>query len=254
VVKKTVWSSALKAAIFYSCETWLTLDLRVAEYVYNSTLKNLLSVKSTTCNDIVYAECGEFGAKCHIRSLQVTFIEKLIAQDFYHGSYLETVINLAIRSRCPAGRLLQKLQDTHMDYISLERARVHTSILNSSNSTRRLSYRAMNPSLAVHEIYSSFEVPESKRIAFTRLRLSSHHLAFEMGRWSRIPAENRMCPCGAIQSDVHVMLQCPYTQAARDAIHIPDDCADLALLFSTIPINSACCLCEAVLNCRHYRL
>ena len=252
VAKKIVWSSALKAAIFYSCETWLTLDLRAAEYIYNSTLKNLLSVRGTTCNDIVFAECGEFGAKSHIRNLQILFLKKLISQDYYQGSYLEMVMNLAMQSRCPAGKVLHQLLQTNVDYKSQERDRVHSLISSSTNSTRRLAYRALNPTLSVHEAYLSLEVPESDRIAFTRIRLSSHHLSFEKGRWSRIPAENRFCPCGAIQSDTHVMLQCPYTQAARDAVSVPNGCADLAELFNTMSTKSICTLCKAVLNCKDY--
>ena len=51
-VKKQVWESALQSAIFYSCETWLENDVRAAESVYMSTLKQLLGVRSTTCNDL----------------------------------------------------------------------------------------------------------------------------------------------------------------------------------------------------------
>ena len=251
-VKKKVWSSALKAAVFYSCETWLTLDLRAAEYVYNSTLKNLLSVRNTTCNDIVFAECGEFGAKSHIRSLQLSFVKKLLSKQFYPGSYLETVVNLSIQSRSPSGRILQQLLHTTEDFSSQERNRVHATILSSTNSTRRIAYRALNPSLDVHEVYSSLEVPEDERIAFTRFRLASHHLAFEMGRWSRIPVESRLCPCGAIQSDIHVMLQCPLTQDARDAIDIPNNCADLADFFMVTSVKNICLLSKAVLDCRDY--
>ena len=251
VAKKKVWSSALKAAVFYSCETWLTLDLRAAEYVYNATLKNLLSVRNTTCNDIVYTECGEFGAKSHIRSLQLSFVKKLVSKQYYPGSYLESVVNLAVQSHCPAGRILQKLLNTTVDYSIQEQNRVHSIILRSS-STRRMSYRILNPSLVVHEVYSSLEVKENERIAFTRFRLSSHHLAFEMGRWSRIPVENRLCPCGAIQSDAHVMLRCPYTQVARDAVNVPNDCADLAELFGALALKDICLLCKAVLNCKDY--
>ena len=162
------------------------------------------------------------------------------------------VMNLAMQSRCPAGKVLHQLLQTNVDYKSQERDRVHSLISSSTNSTRRLAYRALNPTLSVHEAYLSLEVPESDRIAFTRIRLSSHHLSFEKGRWSRIPAENRFCPCGAIQSDTHVMLQCPYTQAARDAVSVPNGCADLAELFNTMSTKSICTLCKAVLNCKDY--
>ena len=49
----------------------------------------------------------------------------------------------------------------------------------------------------------------------TRLRLSSHRLAIETGRWSRIPRDNRQCSCGAIQTEKHVICFCPLSQSIR---------------------------------------
>ncbi len=43
-------------------------------------------------------------------------------------------------------------------------------------------------------------------VACTRIRLSSHRLRVETGRWDRIPFENRTCLCGAVQTEEHVLL------------------------------------------------
>ena len=48
------------------------------------------------------------------------------------------------------------------------------------------------------------------------------------------------------------MLHCPYTQDARDAIDVPNDCADLAELFRVISLKAICLLCKAVLNCKDH--
>ena len=68
----------------------------------------------------------------------------------------------------------------------------------------------MNPDLVVHPIYSSSDIVEDDfRIAFTRLRLSSHRLRIETGRWARIPQELRLCQCGlAVQTEKHVLTEC----------------------------------------------
>ena len=69
----------------------------------------------------------------------------------------------------------------------------------------------MNPELAPHLIYSDTDgaIPEHERICFTKLRTSSHSLAVETGRWSRIPREERMCTCGtSVQTEAHVLLDC----------------------------------------------
>ena len=57
--------------------------------------------------------------------------------------------------------------------------------------------------------------PTTEKIcyAFTRLRLSSHRLEVETGRWHKpnaIPLENRVCStCRELEDEYHFMLECP---------------------------------------------
>ena len=57
-VKYKVWQSALNTALFYASETWWTPDMRSLSATYMSCLKQMLSVRQTTCNDLVYVETG----------------------------------------------------------------------------------------------------------------------------------------------------------------------------------------------------
>ena len=59
-------------------------------------------------------------------------------------------------------------------------------------------------------------IPEYLWIAFTRMRLSSHRLRIETGRWARLQREHRLCRCGAIQDEQHVLQDCPLVQHIRD--------------------------------------
>ena len=44
---------------------------------------------------------------------------------------------------------------------------------------------------------------------FSRLRLSSNSMPIELGRWQRIPRENRLCnTCGVIGDEFHYVYQC----------------------------------------------
>ena len=63
---------------------------------------------------------------------------------------------------------------------------------------------------------------EIHRIAFTRFRVSSHSLAVETGRWNRrgrgrLPLEERLCSCGLVQSEEHVISICPHSQQIRNS-------------------------------------
>ena len=100
-VKRTVWQSAVTSAILHSCESWLTADTGAVEKPYMSTLKQLLGVKQTTCNDLTLVESGQGHVKDVIRNKQLKFLRKLLARNDYQGSYIETVFNLAISKRSP---------------------------------------------------------------------------------------------------------------------------------------------------------
>ena len=75
----------------------------------------------------------------------------------------------------------------------------------------------MNPELVVHPMYSSKDiVDDDLRIAFSRLRLSSHRLRIETGRWARMPQEQRLCQCGvAVQTERHVLVECTLVREIR---------------------------------------
>ena len=78
--------------------------------------------------------------------------------------------------------------------------------ITKEEGTKAMTYKEINPDLTLHNIYSTNEyVAEWKRINFTRFRLSSHNLKIETGRWSRMKREDRLCECGEIQDEMHVI-------------------------------------------------
>ena len=80
-----------------------------------------------------------------------------------------------------------------VDHISKARKERLDKILDGTG-TRATSYRRMNAELSTHPLYkqSSTFIPASLRFVFTRIRLSSHRLHIEMGRWSRGVKEERV--------------------------------------------------------------
>lgn len=91
---------------------------------------------------------------------------------------------------------------------------------NTEEATKYNTYRTqLNPNLTQHPMYTTETyVPDYKRQALTRLRLMSHNLKIETGRWSRTPAEMRLCECGenAVQSEEHLLLRCPMSNGCRE--------------------------------------
>ena len=169
---------------------------------------------------------------------QVKFLNKLRSQ--HVGDYIAKIIDMAIRVRSPMGRRLQYLytlqQETSLSALFLTRVR---GIIQQSDSSRRHAYLHMNTSLKAHPTTNPrnrSSIPEQNRIALTRMRLSSHHLRIETGRWSRIPQENRLCNCRTdIQTEDHVQLRCIISSDLRQQMNI--NVNTLNELFDNMQLN-----------------
>ena len=120
------------------------------------------------------------------------------------------------------------------DHIESDRRDYMIHKLQSKEGTRYKTYQAINPDLSVHPLYtgsssSTCYTEDYLRITFTRFRLSAHRLRVEMGRWSRIPPEQRMCQCETgIQNEQHILV-CPLAQDIREKYR--HEGTDLSSLF-----------------------
>ena len=126
---------------------------------------------------------------------------------------------------------------------------IKTNIRNKPiEATKFQMYKTLlNPSLTVHLLYTErIFIPDYKRQAFTRLRLMSHSLKVETGRWSRIPPERRLCSCNAnvVQNENHVMLECDLVDHLRTRYHMLNFASLSDLLESERKVE----LCEYIYN------
>ena len=88
-------------------------------------------------------------------------------------------------------------------------------------------------------------IPEYQRIATTRLRLSSHNVAIETGRWSRIQPDQRLCSCGSVQTEEHIVCFCTRTLHIR--LQYPDyDYTDLCHFFKIRTLKIYVTLCTSL--------
>jgi len=214
--KKKVFDAALTSAVLYSCETWLSpAAITVALPMYASCVKNLLGVRKTTATDLCLVEIGIPTLPQYVRSSQKKLITKLIEERAtLPDDPFKIALGIAREARCPAARYISTLESFDPDD---EAATLLATVRQSTRTKFRTYVETINPLLAVHDMYSDPETNEAHRLTATRLRLSSHNLAIERGRWSRQPREERLCDCGSIQDEVHVSAHCPSTQHIRDS-------------------------------------
>ena len=121
------------------------------------------------------------------------------------------------------------------------------------NATKYVTYRtAMNPDLSVHEVYKCEDIyiPDYLRIAFTRVRVMSHNLKVETGRWSRTPTEQRLCCCNEnkVQDERHVLLECPISTEYRQNFQMLDYSSVHNLLKDETHCKNLCNFIYKVLN------
>ena len=113
-----------------------------------------------------------------------------------------------------------------------------------ANSTKVDTYMSeLNPSMDAHPVHTATEfIPDHLRMAFSRLRLMSHNLKIETGRWSRIPREERTCRCNntSIQTKSHVLIECHLTQDLRGRFPNLNFRDSTSLLDTTTNLHTLC--------------
>lgn len=130
------------------------------------------------------------------------------------------VYDLCRRENTPGYRFLNREISLISDNDPMEKLR--NILRNTPNSAIKIRtyVNDFNPTLTVHNIYKTDKyVPDYQREAFTRLRLMSHNLRIETGRWSRTPTEQRVCLCDGVhvQTEKHVLLECKMTADLRNS-------------------------------------
>ena len=102
-IKHKVLTAAINSALFYSFETWLTSDLRVVESMYMRCIKQMLSVRTSTCHDLVHIDTGLPNAEHYRR-------HPLKMRTFHNNDFITRIIDLAITAKTPMGNRIHTLE------------------------------------------------------------------------------------------------------------------------------------------------
>ena len=221
IAKRKVVEAAFNAAILYSCESWLDTSFQMMNSMYMTAIKLLLGVRTSTPNNLCLAELGMPPLSALIKHKQAMCIRKLIQtrRDIANDPFM-FAFEL---TRTGNHRMYNHINSILEGDTSLETALSNLRAnIQASDKTKCVTYSRINPTYTIHEVYSNTgNIPEYIRLAFTRLRLSSHRLRIETGRWSRLAREQRLCECGLVQDECHVMCDCPRTQVLRTSYDKP---------------------------------
>ena len=239
--KRKVFDAAVLSALAYSCESWLTDNCICLTSQYDKLVKCLLGVRKNTCVDLCLIESG-INPINHILSVnRKRFLEsKLASPDMEEPFHL--VFELCRSANTPGYMFLQRALQFDCNENPL--IKIKESARNKPESaTKYHTYRSLlNPGMSVHNVYSVNQyIPDYIRQAFSRVRLMSHNLKIETGRWSRIPREMRRCQCNglSVQTEEHVLINCAITRDLRIKYNL-NNIQSLVDMFEVTEISTVC--------------
>ena len=242
IVKRRVFDAALMSSLLYGCESWVGANIKPVVKLYNWALKELLGVRRTTPNLVCYAELGYPSLTDLLKYRQHKFFNKMWCErSNMVDDPLSFSINTVIDANSPVGKIVRDMIHNNVPKMSDLLVNVHNAIT-TSDASRCNVYKVINPGFVVHEVYTKkHTINDLQRKSFTRFRVCGHNLAVETGRWNRrgrgrLPMEERLCVCGLVQTEWHVIEECPDTQYFRDFYGI----TSLNEMFSNLSSDVVC--------------
>ncbi len=216
---KRVFEACTMSSLLYGCEGWFSTSVGKLNTIYMSAVKALLGVRTSTPNEQCLIEIGQPSLKAMIMNRQYRYFSKIMNErKNMCDDPLDYSLELCKNSNTKGWQYIQNVLTVGKDCIMRDRVDRKKRI-QTSEASKCVTYVALNPTLAVHDAYMKHRggCQEYQRISFTRLRLSSHKLRIETGRWQRLQRQDRVCDCslGSVQDELHVLTQCGHCSAIR---------------------------------------
>ena len=176
----------------------------------------LLGVRPNTCLKLCLIEAGIEPLLHIVKKNRCKFLNDMFRRVDYEYPF-HHMFRICHQNHTPAANFISNAR-TYREPSQLRN--LATDVTNERNATKVMHYaEKLNPGLCVHPIYTpQSNVPDYLRVSFSRVRLMSHSLKVETGRWSRIPREQRLCDkcdAGQVQDEEHVLLTCSSSEPIR---------------------------------------
>ena len=169
-------------------------------------LRTALSIRQNTNTKIVFIETGRYPLHCRVHKLQIKFWLYVLT---YIGDNLDSALSKVVACANEIGipyvryynDLLTKYSDPvncgkqlRLEYMDKWKQKILTAF-NTDIDSKLGTYYRVNPSLQPFGLKDG-TVTENERILLTRYRTGSHSLGVELGRFSNMSRQNRLCTCG----------------------------------------------------------
>jgi hypothetical protein len=290
-----LFNSLVSPILFYGCEVWAPFlfknlksdnfqtlsDSTYIEKINVKLCKYILGVNKNATNTAVKAELGQFPLCIKALQLSLKYWHRFYTVDpnsLVKKAYIESLMTIHTKhigwSSC-IHNLLKTLdledtwnnqnEESFVNYIFLkqkmEKLYADKWKDNIKHSTKLKTFANIKTDFKLEQYLLHF--PVITRRNFTRIRISSHHLAVEIGRYTKplTPYDNRLCHfCyfDCIEDEQHFLFECPYYASERDFLFSQLDFLDIdftnteylfVTLMSTMDYDVCSILCNYINVC-----
>jgi hypothetical protein len=228
-----LFDKLISPIINYSGEIWGFCQASQIERVHLQFCKSILNVKVTTQNDFIYGELGRINYQSRRLFQIIKYWIKILngSRRKYTSAVYKMMlndiearpnkINWAALVRNTLYELgfneiwLSQTVGDHVLFLSILKQRLCDTFIQNWNarltdSSRAIFYRNFN-TFGFKQYLNIINIPKY-RYALTRLRVASHRLQIEVGRWHRpvsVPINERKCLyCQKLEDEFHFLFEC----------------------------------------------
>ena len=233
----SVFDTYVNSILNYGCEIWGQHKAPDVERIHLIFLKKILGVRKNTINHMVYYELGRFPLAIGRKFRILKYWVKLMNTD---NCILKACYNeMKAKGDSWLVNIMEELNRIGLGYI-WDLNEVNESILpifrkrlvdifrqecseKFNNCSKGLLYKHVSTEFCLQS-YLKKAVDNQYLKDIARIRLSSHRLNVETGRYQNIDRRNRLCTlCNLedIEDEFHFILKCPHFEALRKALVKP---------------------------------
>ena len=232
--KLELFDKLIAPILNYGCEVWGFIQADAVERVHLQFCKRLLGVKKNTQNDFIFGELGRTNFLTRRYLLIIKYWFKILVAG--ESKYVKLIYRLMLNdidtrvNTVNWASLLRHLLSSlgfhevwvnqgvgnYNAFIALLKQRLTDTFIQNWRSRLDESTRAtFYKTFAVFQLQPYLDMVNVNKFskAFSRLRVSSHRLEVESGRWVkpvRIPFDERKCVnCSVLEDEYHFILECP---------------------------------------------
>ena len=226
-VKLKVLEACVTSTLLHNCEAFGDCVPEQLESLYYTLIKTALGVRRSSANDLALVESGLLSIKGVIQSRQYKFYEKYISNLKPNSARQSIFASLRsneteyLQHYSTIFHLYQSSEDIKAHYRQQTKEKI-SKFSNSGKHYKYELYMLFNPELKPGHHNQTYSY------LFSRLRLSSHSMPIEQGRWNRMKRDVRLCNvCNVVGDEKHYIYDCP-TIDRTDLGDIPSSLHQLA--------------------------